>query len=57
MQPPTEDGCTYGIDCLKLVEPVNDSESDSKLLLEKRREGQAANVFIRIIVLNVNVTY
>ena len=36
---PSEDGLNYSIDCLNLLEPVNDSQNDSELLLAQHREG------------------
>ena len=40
---PSEDGRTYGINCLNLAEPANDLESDSECLLGQYKEGHMAN--------------
>ena len=40
---PSEDGLTYGIDRMSLVETTNDPESDSKLILTQCREGHMVN--------------
>ena len=40
---PSEDGNTYGIDCLNMGEAENESESKSEWLLAQRRKYYMAN--------------
>ena len=37
---PSDEGRTYGIDCLNLGETTNDSESNSQWILVQSRKGQ-----------------
>ena len=54
---PSEYGCTFVIDRLKLGEPAHASDSESELLLAQRRKGHISNKKIEITVLKDNVTY